>query len=60
MASLEQEVAELKKEVAELKKRVAPLEVRLDNQHEWNQNLLRRIGDLERAAKAEHKVVSNN
>jgi predicted RNase H-like nuclease (RuvC/YqgF family) len=53
-------MASLEQEVAELKKRVASLETRLDNQYEWNENLLRRIGDLERAAKAELKAVSNN
>jgi BMFP domain-containing protein YqiC len=40
------------KRVAELEKRVAQLETRLDNQYEWNQNLLHRVGELERASES--------
>ncbi len=38
------------KKIAELELRIARLELRLDNQYDWNQNLLRRIGELERGA----------
>jgi len=36
------------KRIAELELRVARLETRLDNQYEWNQNLLHRVVNLER------------
>ena len=43
------------KKIAELEQRIARLEVRLDNQYDWNQNLLRRVGELERGADAGKK-----
>lgn len=38
------------KKITELEQRIARLEVRLDNQYDWNQNLLHRVGELERPA----------
>ncbi|MGO9085953.1 MAG: hypothetical protein ACLQBK_12055 [Candidatus Sulfotelmatobacter sp.] len=45
------------KRIAELEQRVARLETRLDNQYDFSQNLLHRVGDLERGAEGGKKTA---
>jgi hypothetical protein len=45
------------KRITELEKKVVLLEERLNNQMEWNETLLRRIGNLERGTDGGKKAA---